>query len=55
MARFERNQVYAWSVKAQAKPEDGDEERCRDDQPTPVDFSGRRCAEYRGMLHRRGS
>ena len=33
MARFERSQVYARSVKAQAEPEGGDEERSRDDRP----------------------
>jgi len=55
MARFERDQVYAWSVKADAEPEGGDEERSRDDQPAAVELSGRRSAENRGSSHGRGS
>jgi len=50
MARFERNQVYAWSIKAQSEPEHRDDEGGRYDQPAPVK---RRRTEDRVSLHGR--
>ena len=53
MAGFERNQVYAWSIKAQAEPEHRDEKGGRDDQPAPVKRRCRCRTEDRVNLHRR--
>jgi hypothetical protein len=53
MAGFERNQVSAWSIKAQSEPEHRDEEGGRDDQPAPVNRCRRWRREDRVSLHGR--
>jgi hypothetical protein len=52
IARLKHNQIYAWSVKAQAEPKRGDKERSRDDQPAPVKLCGRYRTENQGISHR---